>query len=239
MPSLAESQGGFARALREGPDAMPDGLLAGEPAYNLLAMAAYANTISHGRLVAMEDVFPTCRSAMGDAAFNTASRRYVEDGWGVDVALDRIGDDFPHWLERTGHPADLVAVARFDLAFLEAYHAPDVPPVSREALPTDPAQLVSMPMTRHVAASMHGATSLLCTHAMIDGEAAAALLLSRPDLTVRCTAVDDAVVAAWTRLDRPVTFGDLMANMVADYDDATAIGAMMRLIDCGGIQTGD
>lgn len=239
MPSLAEAQGSFARALREGPAAMPDDLLAGEPAYNLLAMAAYANTISHGRLVAMEDVFPTCRSAMGDAAFNGASRQYVEDGWGIDVPLDRIGDAFPAWLEQTGHPADLVAVARFDLAFLDAYHAPDVLPVSREALPADPAQLVSMPLTRHVAASLHSATPLLCTHAMIDGDAAAALLLSRPDLTVRCTAVDDALVAAWTRLDHPVTFGELMANMVADYDDATAIGAMMRLIDCGSIQTGD
>lgn len=239
MRTLAEAQNSFASALRSGPDALSPTLLDGNAGRNLLAMAAYANTISHARLVALEDIFPTCRSAMGESAFNAASRAYVDAGNGVHGPLDAIGDAFPDWLDHSGKNADLVAIARFDLAFLAAYHAPDIPVIQATELPTDLEQLLAIPLARHPAASAHAATPLLCTHAMAEAPGASALLLTRAELTVRCTAIDVETMDVWRALAAPVTFGDLMTKMAEDYDDDTAAHAIINLMTSGGMAIGE
>ncbi|MEQ1687643.1 MAG: putative DNA-binding domain-containing protein, partial [Sphingopyxis sp.] len=115
----------MADALHHGPDALPPGLFAGDERRVMLAMAAHANTISHARLIALEDSFAATRRALGEGAFNQLSRAYIAAGQGLDGALNAIGDGLPDWLEAEGQGAVLTAIARFDHAFIAAHHARD------------------------------------------------------------------------------------------------------------------
>ncbi len=236
---LRDGQNGFADALRIGPDALPAELFSGPPQRNLLAMAAHANTISHGRLVAMEDIFPTYRGIVGDAQFNARSRRYVEQGFGLYGGLDAIGDVFPDWLADDGEATDLIAIARFDLAYLTAYHCADTPVLTMALLPSDSAELLKTMLSRHPAASIHPANSALLTAiGHPDWAGAAAVLMARTDMSVTYSPAPPLVALAWDRLAHPLTFAALCAMFSQDHDDSTIVPAIIALIASGALQKG-
>ena len=122
---LEREQAAIAATLLQGPDHLPAGLFAGEDAAVLRGLRVHANTISHARLVALEETFPRTRAHLGDADFNRLSRIFVEAGGAEGRALSDIGRDFPGWLD------DPLAadVARVEWAWLESYHAAEAPPL--------------------------------------------------------------------------------------------------------------
>ncbi|MEQ1726618.1 MAG: DNA-binding domain-containing protein [Sphingopyxis sp.] len=233
---LRDAQRAMADALHHGPDALPDGLFAGDARRTLLAMAAHANTISHGRLVALEDSFPATRRALGEAAFNQLTRAYIEAGMGLDGQLNDIGDGFPAWLETESQGAALVAIARFDHAFIAAHHARDAAVLTLGDLPDDTDALMAMMLARHSAASTHAASDdLLDAIEQPDWAGSAAVLITRPGIAVRLFALGAAAYDAWNALDAPVTFAALCANLGANHDDGAIIPAIIDLVRAGAI----
>lgn len=196
MLSLHEAQHAIATTLSHGPQHCPDGLFAGSEAHVLRGLKVHANTVSHARLIALEESFPHCRAAIGEQAFNTASRNWLDAGHGRGCALAEIGRDFPDWLEQDADLRHCAVLARFEWAWLEAYHAAEAEPLSATAL-----QAMAPDALLTIAISAHPAVRVVAHDALIAdllGLAASEsqLLIVRPDAEVTM----HLLPAAWASL---------------------------------------
>ena len=134
MPSLADAQRNFIVTVNEGPDALDAALFAGAPDRIILGLKAHANTISHARLVALEDSFPLTRAEIGVDRFNALSREYAETAEAKTCDLAQIGRHFAPFLQNAKMPAAIVDLATIEWAWLESYHAADASPLTLEAI---------------------------------------------------------------------------------------------------------
>src|SRR3546814_1795547 len=116
---LEQGQAAIAATLLHGPGHLPADLFAGSDAAVLRGLRVHANTISHARLVALEETFPRTRDHLGEEEFNRLSRCFVEEGGAQRWSLRDIGAGFADWLADP-RAADL---ARVEWAWLESYHA--------------------------------------------------------------------------------------------------------------------
>ena len=88
---MLEAQAAIAATLLRGPDHLPAGLFAGDRAAVLRGLRVHANTISHARLVALEDTFPRTRDYLGEGEFNRLSRAFIDGGGAQGRSLALIG----------------------------------------------------------------------------------------------------------------------------------------------------
>ena len=104
MLSVKAAQANFITTINDGPDALDQTLFAGPIDRVLLGLKAHANTISHARLVALEETFPLTRQALGNEQFNQLSRGYVETADARACDANTIGFDFPRFLTAQLNP---------------------------------------------------------------------------------------------------------------------------------------
>ncbi len=180
MPALHELQAQFHAALVGGLAFIPEGLFAGRHSRVHAALAIHANTISHARLIALEETFPIALALLGPADFNQMSRVFLEARGGERETLANIGRTFPDWLTQSGAAPRVFSSARKEWARLQSYHAAE----ARALSPTDLADLGEDGLLR----------SLLCRHPaawLITGEPSQ--LITRPEAEVVETQVDQRV----------------------------------------------
>jgi len=229
---LEREQAAIAATLLKGPDHLPAGLFAGDEAAVLRGLRVHANTISHARLVALEETFPRTRDYLGDAAFNRLSRSFVEGGGAEGLALFDIGRDFAGWLD------DPLAadVARVEWAWLESYNAAEAAPLRLADLAgQDEAALLGTTVRLHSAARIVTLTSdaaPIVDSAFASGTAA--LLVARPDAEVRLFALHAADDAALDLAKEFSTLGNLIARLAEVHPDGGA--AIAALIDAGAFE---
>lgn len=128
-PSLLELQRGLLRVLLDGPAHVSTVRFGHDADRTLMGLRVHANTISHARLVALEDTFPRTRAELGVEAFQALSRSYLDAGHGLD-RLDLIGLGFPDWLAGSCVDGRVVTLAHLDRAWLESYHAAEQKPMT-------------------------------------------------------------------------------------------------------------
>ena len=121
---LEQIQQDMLSALDDGPGSLAFSDFAGSADRILMGMKVHANTVTHARLVALEETFPRLRAQLGHARFNDLSRFFIDVPHARDCPLDGIGRAFPSWLRSMGE-AEGAAVARFEWCWLESYHAPE------------------------------------------------------------------------------------------------------------------
>ncbi|UKK83896.1 DNA-binding domain-containing protein [Sphingopyxis sp. BSN-002] len=229
---LEREQAAIAATLLHGPDDLPGGLFAGDDAAVLRGLCVHANTISHARLVALEETFPRTRAHLGDAEFNRLSRIFVEGGGAEALALPDIGRDFAGWLD------DPLAadVARVEWAWLESYNAAEAPPLRLADLAgQDEAALLALTFRLHPAAqvvTLASDAAPLVDPALASGTGA--LLVVRPDAEVRLLALHVADDAALDRAKEISTLGNLIAVLAELHPDGGA--AIATLIDAGAFE---
>lgn len=229
---LESEQAAIAATLLRGPDRLPAGLFAGDEAAVLRGLRVHANTISHARLVALEETFPRTRDCLGGAAFNRLSRAFVEGGGAEGLALADIGRDFAGWLD------DPLAadVARVEWAWLESYNAVEAAPLRLADLAgQDEAALLELTVRLHPAVQV--VTLASDAAPLIDPAFAAdnaALLVVRPDAEVRLFALHAADEAALNLAKEFSTLGNLIARLAEDHPDGGA--AIAALIDAGAFE---
>ncbi len=229
---MRDAQAAIAATLLHGPDHLPAGLFAGSAGEVLRGLRVHANTISHARLVALEDTFPYTRAYLGEAEFNRLSRAFLDAGGARHRALADIGKGFAETL------ADPVAadLARIEAAWLIAYHAADAPALELADLAgLDEAALLALRVRRHPAA--HGLT--LATHAaaLVDpvlGPDVRALLAVRPAAEVRLCAIDASVIAVLAIAGEISPLGNLIAALDETHPDGGA--AIAALIAAGAFE---
>lgn len=243
MWRLENLQADLASTLAHGPAYLPPTLFAGDPTRVLLVLKAHANTISHARLVALEDTFPHTRATLGHGGFHMASRAYLDMPGTTALPLADIGQAFPSFLAAQGVGYGMVDLARAEWAWLLAWRAADAAQFDLTALAglPEPALLATR-------VSAHPAAHLLSLaepagaafHPFGDVGGARILLITRPAETVLVTPIDAASRALFARLKamsaaHPVPIGDLLSRLMDEADDEDPAAAFLAMASIGAM----
>ncbi len=207
---LDQWQAGMIQALEEGPDFLPPGLFAGTRDRVLTGMKVHANTISHARLVALEDTFPRTRDLLGDAGFNAFSRLYLQWPGVTAAALAQIGHAFAEFLKQQAqHSA--ADMARFEWTWLASFHAADAAPLKLADLAgIAPGALPGVRVISHPAARLvRQEPATIARLGLMLGESPA-LLIVRPEAEVRIIRPSAAMAHMFARADQSITIGNLL-----------------------------
>lgn len=229
---MLDGQAAIAATLLRGPDHLPTGLFAGDRAAVLRGLRVHANTISHARLVALEDTFPRTRDYLGEGEFNRLSRAFLDGGGAQGRSLALIGESFSDWLVDPG-AADL---ARVEWAWLESYHAPDAVALTlTDLVQLDEAALLAFRVRRHPATrvvTLAHAAALLVDPAFATD--VGALMVVRPEAMVQLRAVGPADAAAIEMADEMTPLGNLIAHLAEEHPEGGA--AIAALIAAGAFE---
>ncbi|WP_228383888.1 HvfC/BufC N-terminal domain-containing protein [Sphingopyxis fribergensis] len=225
-------QAAIIATLLHGPGHLPHGLFAGSEAAVLRGLRVHANTISHARLVALEDSFPRTRAFLGEDEFNRLSRDFIEAGGAQRRSLSDIGADFSAWL------ADPLAadLARAERAWFESYNAAEKLALTLADLAgLCEAGLLGLAVRCHPAARIVTLSSDAAP--LVDPAFApdvTGLLITRPRAEVRLFAVENADAAAIAIAQEICPIGNLIAHLAEHHDDGGA--AIAALIDAGAFE---
>lgn len=236
MPWLDKGQRAMMQALDHGPTHLPGGLFAGAPERVLAGMKVHANTISHARLVALEETFPRTRAAIGHDRFNAHSRQFVTEASVAAAALADIGAGFDAFLVTAGEDHGAADLARFEWLWLQSYHAADAGPLALGDLAgMAPDALLDQRLARHPAALAARFAPLV--HDLIGAEAEAiaqadAILITRPDAEVLVAPASDLMVTMLDLAQNPRTIGNLLTldSEPSDEQDPPIDAAMQELV---------
>lgn len=239
MPSLSDAQRNFIATLNEGPDTLDPALFTGNPERILLGLKAHANTISHARLIAMEESFPLTRAEMGNEQFNALCRDYVEtaEAKACDIAV--IGRHFPAFLETIGTDLALCDLAAIEWAWLQSYHAPDRNALNLARISTvSEPDLTGMEVLLHPAVRVHSLRAHLAAPLAHLGDAQIApstMLVTRPEAEVRLLAIDLRTSQLLEKCLQPISIGNLLALASEQGDETDPIGPVLTLIGAGAL----
>lgn len=236
MPWLDDVQRAMMQALDHGPAHLPGGQFVGDPERVLAGMKIHANTISHARLVALEDTFPRTRGVIGHDRFNAHSRQFVAETGVTAQALTDIGAGFDAFLAAAGEDHGAADLARFEWLWLQSYHAADADPLALGDLAgIAPDALIEQRLARHPAARAAQFAPLV--HDLISAEAegtaqADAILITRPDAHVMVVPASNVMVTMLDLAQNPRTIGNLLAldSEPSDEQDAPVDAAMQELV---------
>ncbi len=232
MPALEQVQLAMMRAIALGPDHASDDLFTGDRARVLRGLAVHANTISHARLVALEDTFPRSRQFLGEATFNALSRAFLETR-AQGSPLVHIGRCFPEWLAAECRQPGATDLARFEWAWLQCYHAAEAVALSLpELAELGPDGIARLVLARHPAST---ALDLQAdARAQIEVESGTALpfagvLLARPEAEVRIVSASPAVMRLFGTFGVPLP----VCNLLAQSPEPGMQEALLALVAAG------
>jgi len=245
MPSLAESQSLFIDCLQKGPDHLPVEMFTETANRALLGMKAHANTISHARLVALENAYPKLHEHMGHEKFHTISRDYIDQDHILLCDMNTIAEDFAAFLQKCDIGATEIDLAHVEWAWLESYRAAEADPVVLEDIVTlDEEGLLTLPIDRHPAFKLIKLTGELSPELSELGEETPyALLVARPEAQVLfhpLTAIEHDIAG---KIDNISTMGNLLEKAIelvgehanAEGDVEQAMPHLIKLIQAGAV----
>ncbi len=238
MLSFSDAQGNFIDTINDGPDSLHPALFAGPIDRVLLGLKAHANTISHARLVALEETFPLTRREMGEAAFNTVCRTYVETAEARSADANGLGQGLVTLLNRNGAGAAISDLAAIEWAWLESYHAADAQALAAADLAgVNEAALLEMRVAGHPSARIVPVhTPLASVLEDLAGQQPDAILTVRPQTEVRLVALKRfhcellALVAG-----KNCTLGNLLVHALEQTSEQVPLEPVLHLIGAGAL----
>lgn len=235
MPALERTQDTMMRAIALGPDHLPEGLFVGMRSNAVRGLSVHANTISHARLIALEETFPRTRRYLGEAAFNRLSRAFCESGHVGSLPLARIGCCFPAWLEDAGQPETALSLARFEWAWLECYHACEATAFGLDDLASlGEAGIARLALVHHPASAaitLDARCRELLAEEFCGQFDAAEVLISRPEAEVDVTSIS----ATAARLHATFAKPQPVCTLLAEAAEPDAEASLLALIAAGAL----
>jgi hypothetical protein len=225
MSALLELQERMAAAITGGPDfaAWEDYAVSTDRA--VLALSLHANTISHARLIALEETFPRVREALGDGRFNRLSRDFVETGGGKRESLATIGRAFPDWLALSGEPRAYVRLARFDWAWLECFHAAEARAVTLDDLAgKENDEILALRLVCHLSLRV-----VTCPDAH---------MIVRPESTVSVQPISPVQATLLAIAAIPTSLDSLVTAALQIHPEADILSEIKPLIEAGAFAHG-
>jgi hypothetical protein len=238
MLALEADQANVIRTINDGPDALDPALFAGPPARILLGLKTHANTISHARLVALEETFPLARQHLGEAEFNRLSRDFVETAVAQASDSNGVGAAFPDHLAELRTDPSAVELARIEWAWLQSYHAAEDDAIGLSGIAGMREEALL-----DFAVQWHSATALVHTTAAISSQLpeladADAILVIRPEAEVRLLALDAATATVALACKKSTTIGNLLALAAEQPGTTDPSGPVLTLISAGALVAG-
>ncbi len=234
MPSFADAQTNFIDTINDGPDRLDPALFAGPPDRVLLGLKAHANTISHARIVALEETFPLTRQHLGEVAFNTIAREFVETDTAKASDANRIGFGFADCLS---DPAT-TELAQIEWAWLESYHAAEAVPLTLGDLATlDEAALLALAVAPHPSARTVTISAPIASALQeMAGQQPTAILVVRPDAEVRLIPLDVVQLAVFaTSAQKNASLGNLLTAALEQAGEQAPLEPILHLIGAGAL----
>jgi hypothetical protein len=238
MHSLEAAQANFIATINNGPVVLDPALFDGPIDRVLLGLKAHANTISHARLVALEQTFPLTQEALGGEQFNRLARHYVETPAARACDANVIGQPFPHFLTTSPTDPAIAELANIEWAWLESYHAAEASPLSPADLTElDEASLLALPVALHPSARL-----LPIAHPLaeplgeLSGLRTFAILTLRPEAEVRLVPLDPTQVAILRAAQqKDATLGNLLSAAIEQVNNTDPAEPVMQLIGAGAL----
>ena len=235
LPSQLEN---FVDTINDGPDALHPSLFCGPIDRVMLGLKAHANTISHARLVALEQTFPLTRQHLGEGMFHRISRDFTETAQAKACDSNAIGQAFAAFLGNALNDPTATDLARIEWAWLESYHAPDADPMTLGDLSAlEQADLLELRVTAHPSARLVELTAPISESLPeLAGQYPRAILLLCPDAAVQLiplNGIDVAVFIAST--DKKSTLGNLLAAAIEHGYDSDPLTPITLLIGAGAL----
>jgi hypothetical protein len=234
MSSLTDAQINFIDTINGGPDRLDATLFVGPTDRVLLGLKAHANTVTHARIVALEQTFPLTRQHLGDAAFNALARDFIETGAARACDANRIGVDFPDCLS---DPATS-ELAQIEWAWLESYHSAEAVPLTLGDLAAlEEAALLALPVAPHPSARTVTISAPIASALQeLSGQHPAAIMCVRPDAEVRLSPLDAVQLAVFAAsAQKSVSLGNLLAIAIEQACEQAPLQPILHLIGAGAL----
>lgn len=237
MPSLADGQSRFIACLQKGPTHFPDELFAEDAARALLGLKAHANTVSHARLVALENAYPKLREHMGHEPFHAMSRDYIEQDHILTCDMNSIAADFPNFLGKRGLGETEIDLARIEWAWIKSYHSTEAAPLALNDIATlDEEALLGLAITAHPAMRLINLTGPLSPElAELGAETPDALIVARPEAAVLFHPITQVEHDIAEKIANISTMGNLLTQAIELGGEDTAMERIIKLIQSGVI----
>jgi len=242
MPSLAEAQSNFIATINNGPSALDDKLFSGDPERVMLGLRAHANTISHARLVALEETFPRTLEAMGSEAFNELSRSFCETAQARAANNDALGEDFADFLRSKNTSAEISDLASIEWQWLHSYHSTEATPLALADLAgLEESDLLALPASPHPSAMVHKLTAPLSSNLpeLSEHSGSAAILITRPEADVILNPLNTYELTIFLAIeknrDNNFAIGNLLELSAEQGDEEDALTPIITLINAGAL----
>lgn len=153
-------QTAFAQALFDPQQACPGGLKTWNGSDPETRFAVYRNNVVVSLIDALADTFPAVQELVGEEFFRAMAGVFVRAHPPRSRLMAYYGESFADFVASFAPAASvpyLADVARLEMAWVQAYHAADVPPLEPEALRSalaDPQQLMTLRLSLHPSAQV-------------------------------------------------------------------------------------
>lgn len=237
MPLLADSQSRFIACLQKGPAHFPDHLFSEDRARALLGLKAHANTISHARLVALENAYPKVHAHLGHEDFHAISRDYIEQDHILTRDMNMIAADFAAYLDAIGHHGTVADLARIEWAWLESYRAAEADPLELTDIATlGEEDLLALVIGAHPAIRLISLTGTLSSELNeLGDETPDALMIARPAAQVLFHSMSALEHEIAKKIANVATMGNLLNTAIELGGEATAMEHVIKLIQAGAL----
>lgn len=245
MPSLADSQSHFINCLQKGPDHLPVDLFSQSAERAMLGMKAHANTISHARLVAIENTFPKLHEHMGHEAFHAISRDYIDQDHILLCDMNSIAEDFARFLAKRRLGATEIDLAKVEWAWLESYRSAEAQSLTvADIAALDEQKLLAFPVRPHPAMRLIRISGELSPAlSELGDDTPYALMVVRPEAQVLFNPLSTIEYDIAGKIELISTLGNLLEHGVelvgekanAEGDAEQAMPHLIKLIQAGAI----
>ncbi len=242
--TLAQGQGFFLDTLHNGPGHCPEDLFSTSISRTIGGLKAHANTVSHARLIALEETYPRTMQRLdalyGKGHFNTLCRDFVQRDEAKAAAMMRIGAGFSDFLKESDTDAASADLGAIEYAWLESYHAADAEPLTLAHIAgLQEETLLALPLRIHPSVRIVALSAPLAEELeeLKEHRDAAAIVTVRPDAEVLFhpwppeTARIFAATAAADEKNR--TLGNLLAGAAELVGDDNVQPLVLSLIQAG------
>lgn len=235
----------FAERLRDPEAPVPATIAPIQAGSSLGRFNVYRNNSSHSLIEALGAAYPVVRSLVGDVFFSAMARVFVAQNVPTSPVILTYGKELPEFIagfEPAANLPYLADVARFEQAWLGAYHAEDCEPVGIDQLAgiaddqLEDVQLVLHPSC-HVVCSDWPVASIWQAHQGSDDPAHAMqqltpdgepALIVRPQYDVDVRLISRQAARFFEALGQGKTMGQ--AAEALTESQATDIGGMLQLL---------
>jgi Putative DNA-binding domain len=182
----------FAAALMNPTHAAPIDVVSPRGKSAIKRYNVYRNNVTVSLIDALAATYPAVQRITGTDFFRAMARSHIRATPPASPLLFEYGRDFPDFIKGYEHAQDmpwLADTARIERAWLDAYHAGDVPPLSPDVLAAVPSDRVGdLMFTAHPAAcivrSVYPAVAIIAMN-RVEG----------PITPLRSSAAEDALIA--------------------------------------------